>query len=157
MAERTEVSTEIAAPPEKVWGLVADLTQMGRWSPENEGAEWLGGATGPAVGVRFKGANRHQSKSWSTMGTITESTPGSAFAFQVKVGPFKVAQWRYDFTPTATGCTVTESTIDQRTGLSKFLGKMATGIDDRGTHNRDTMEKTLAALKAAAESSPAPR
>lgn len=158
MTERTEVSTEIAAPPDKVWGLVADLTQMGRWSPENEGAEWLGGATGPAVGVRFKGANRHGKKSWSTQGTIVESTPGSAFAFHVKAGPFKVAQWRYKFTPTASGCVVTETVIDERTSLSKLLGKLATGVDDRETHNRATMEQTLAALKAEAESPPpAPR
>jgi uncharacterized protein YndB with AHSA1/START domain len=152
MAERTEVSTDIAAPTDQVWGLVSDLTQMGRWSPENEGVEWLAGATGPVVGAKFKGSNRHGAKSWSTQGTITEATPSKALAFRITAGPFKVAEWRYEFEAVDGGCRVTESTIDQRSGLAKFLGKLATGIDDRATHNRATMAQTLAALKAAAES-----
>ena len=151
MAERVQVATEIAAPPETVWGLVADLSQMGMWSPESEGVEWLKGATGPAVGVTFKGSNRHGSKAWTTHGRITEATPGKALAFLVNVGPFKVAEWRYELEPTPVGCHVVESTVDQRGAVAKFLGKLATGIDDRDVHNRSTMEQTLERLKAAAE------
>jgi len=152
MAERVEVTTEIAVKPETVWPLVADLTQMGRWSPENEGVEWLKGASGPAVGVTFKGANRHGSKTWTTHGRIIEATPNKAIAFLVNVGPFKVAEWRYELAASPTGCLVTESTVDRRGAVAKFLGRHATGIDDRATHNRATMEQTLARLKAAAES-----
>jgi uncharacterized protein YndB with AHSA1/START domain len=151
MAERVEVTTEIAAPPETVWGLVADLTQMGRWSPENEGVEWLKGASGPAVGVTFKGSNRHGSKTWTTHGRITEATPNKAFAFLVNAGPFKVAEWRYVLEPMPTGCRVTESTVDQRGAVIRFLAKLGTGIEDRESHNRETMAQTLARLKAAAE------
>ncbi len=142
MAERVQVTTEIAAPPATVWGLVADLSQMGRWSPESEGVEWLKGARGPAVGVTFKGSNRHGSKSWTTHGRITEATPGKSFAFLVNVGPFKVAEWRYELEATPDGCRVVESTVDQRGATVKFLGRLATGVDDRGTHNRATMEQT---------------
>lgn len=151
MAERVQVSTEIAAPPERVWELVADLSQMGRWSPENEGVEWLKGATGPAVGVTFKGSNRHGSRAWSTHGRITEATPSRALAFLINVGPFRVAEWRYELEPTPAGCRVVESTVDQRGAVGRFLGKLATGIDDRDVHNRATMEQTLELLKAAAE------
>ena len=41
MAEQVSVTTEIAAPVEQVWAMVSDLTRMGEWSPENEGATWL--------------------------------------------------------------------------------------------------------------------
>jgi len=48
-----EIETYIAAPPIWVWELVTDLQQMGYWSPEYQGGEWLDGATGPVVGARF--------------------------------------------------------------------------------------------------------
>jgi uncharacterized protein YndB with AHSA1/START domain len=156
MTERLEVTTEIAARPEAVWHLVADLTQMGKWSPENEGVEWLKGASGPAVGVTFKGANRHGSKTWTTHGRIIEATPNKAIAFLVNVGPFKIAEWRYELAATSAGCRVTESTVDRRGAMARYLGRVATGIDDRSSHNRSTMEQTLARLKTAAESTPAP-
>ena len=47
------VRTEIAAPAERVYDLVADLPGMGRWSPECERVEWTGGHTGPAAGATF--------------------------------------------------------------------------------------------------------
>ena len=53
-----EVSIEIAAPPERVYELVADITRMGDWSPECYHCEWTKGATGPAVGARFKAKNK---------------------------------------------------------------------------------------------------
>ncbi|HAS09465.1 MAG TPA: SRPBCC family protein, partial [Acidimicrobiaceae bacterium] len=49
------VSREIAAPPQRVWELISDITRMGEWSPETTGGKWLKGATGPAVGARFRG------------------------------------------------------------------------------------------------------
>jgi uncharacterized protein YndB with AHSA1/START domain len=151
MADRVQVATEIAAPPETVWGLVSDLTQMGKWSPENEGVEWMKGAAGPAVGVTFKGTNRHGSKTWTTHGRIIEATPNRSFAFLVNVGPFKVAEWRYELVPTPTGCRVTESTVDHRGAVARYVGKLATGIGDRDAHNRATMEQTLERLRVAAE------
>ena len=32
----------MSAPPERVWGLISDVTQIGRFSPETFEAEWLG-------------------------------------------------------------------------------------------------------------------
>ncbi len=43
------------APAIEVWTLVADVRNTGRFSPETFDAEWLDGATGPAVGARFRG------------------------------------------------------------------------------------------------------
>ena len=62
MAEEASVSEEIVAPAERVWAMVSDVTQMGKWSPENEGATWLRGATGPQSGAQFQGVNRNGKK-----------------------------------------------------------------------------------------------
>ena len=50
-----EASVALVADAVRVWSLVSDVTRMGAWSPELEAAAWLDGATGPAVGARFKG------------------------------------------------------------------------------------------------------
>ncbi len=49
------VTVHIAAPPTAVWDLVSDVTKIGRYSPETFEAEWVDGATGPAVGTKFRG------------------------------------------------------------------------------------------------------
>jgi Polyketide cyclase / dehydrase and lipid transport len=48
----------VAAPPELVWDLVADVTRVGQWSPECAGAAWLEEPVRPAPGARFTGHNR---------------------------------------------------------------------------------------------------
>ena len=53
-----EVSIEIAASPEAVYALVSDITRMGEWSPECRECTWANGATGPAVGARFRRRTR---------------------------------------------------------------------------------------------------
>ena len=151
MTEQVSVTTEIMAPAEHVWAMVADVTRMGEWSPENVGATWLRGATGPKPGASFRGRNRHGKKTWTSVGTIVDAEPGSLLTFRVAVPGFKVAEWRYAFETTATGCRVTETWIDQRGRIVKTLGKQVSGVGDRAAHNRITMERTLARLKSAAE------
>ena len=41
-----EVTRQIAATPEKVWSLVADVTRMDQWSPVIARCEWLGDCVG---------------------------------------------------------------------------------------------------------------
>ncbi len=146
---------EIAAPADEVWAMVSDVTRMGEWSPENVGGEWRGGATGPAVGAKFKGKNQSGWRRWSTTAEVVECEPGRGFAFDVtSVGGLKVARWGYRFEPTASGCTVEERWEDHRAGVMKQLGKLATGVTDRGEHNREGMAATLDRLAEAAESAP---
>ena len=151
MPEHVSVTAEIGAPPEEVYAMVADLTRMGEWSPENTGATWLGGATAAAPGARFKAKNAAGRKEWSTIGTIVEATPGRVLSFRVTAVGSKVALWTYRFEPTDAGCTVTESWDDERNAFVKFMGKPVSGVADRATHNRAGMEETLRNLKAAAE------
>jgi uncharacterized protein YndB with AHSA1/START domain len=151
MAEPVLVTTDISAPAERVWTMVADLPRMKEWSPENDGAVWRNGATGAAPGASFTGNNRRGTRSWSTVGTIVECEPGRTLSFRVTVTGMKVSRWSYRFEPTDTGCRVTETWTDERGALIKGLGRLVTGVADRATHNRVGMEETLANLKAAAE------
>jgi hypothetical protein len=136
--------------------MVADITRMGEWSPEAVGAVWLRGATGSAPGATFRGTNRHGKKKWQTLGTIVDADPGRLISFRITVAGFKVAEWRYAFESTPDGCRVTETWIDQRNRMAKTLGGPISGVTERASHNRGTMETTLERLKAAAESAPAP-
>ena len=81
-------SIDIAAPCDKVWGMVSDVTRMGQWSPETVSGEWLDGAGGPAVGARFRGRNKRRGP-WTTTSRVTSATPGTdvkLFATALGVG-----------------------------------------------------------------------
>lgn len=151
MTEQVSVSKDIAAPAAQVWAMVSDVTRMGEWSPENESCEWIGGATGPRAGAKFRGTNRNGKRTWKTVSRIVDSEPGKRFSFRVGVMGLKIAEWRYEFEPTATGCRVTETWVDERGALAQRLGKPVSGVADRATHNRSGMETTLERLGAAAE------
>ncbi len=150
------MSQEIAAPAGRVWTMVSDLTRMGEWSPENEGARWLGGASGPSVGAQFRGVNRNGKKRWNTTGRVVDVEPGRRFAFRISAVGLPVAEWGYEFEDTAGGCRVTETWTDRRGHIVKSLAKPVSGVADRAGHNRRTMEVTLRRLKEAAEGRPPP-
>src|SRR5680860_1690351 len=79
------VTVHMDAPPERVWELVSDVTQIGRYSPETFEAEWLDEATGPAVDARFRGHVKRNGKGptyWTTC-TVLASEIGREFAFGV--------------------------------------------------------------------------
>jgi uncharacterized protein YndB with AHSA1/START domain len=151
MTGPVSVTTEIRAPVDQVWAMVADLTRMKEWSPENDGVIWRNGATEAALGASFTGRNRRGHRSWSTAGTIVELERDRALAFRVTAVGMQVARWSYRFESTDTGCRVTETFTDERGAVINILGRLTTGVADRTTHNRAGMEQTLANLKAAAE------
>lgn len=145
------VSADIDADAATVWRLVSDLPRMGSWSPENTGGRWLGGATGPAVGAKFRGNNRKGLRRWSTTCTVTDATEGKRFAFDVAFGPVAISTWEYDLETTGGGTRITESWTDRRPTWMKVTSAPLMGVPDRAAHNRAGMEQTLAGLKAAAE------
>src|SRR5262245_6368123 len=100
-----EAEVHIEASPEAVYAVVTDVTRMGEWSPETTKCEWLDGATGPAVGARFKGTNKRGFVTWSTKPTVVAAEAGREFAFDVG-GDTK---WTYRFEPDGTGTKLTES------------------------------------------------
>ena len=143
-------TVQVAAPAERVWALVSDLPQMGAHSPENAGGRWLG-SPGPVVGARFKGANRRGLRRWSTLATVTRCEPGRVFAFRVGALGLPVAEWSYEIEPSADGCQVTESWQDRRGALLRRTAGILTGVGDRGSFTAQSIERTLASVKAHAE------
>ena len=67
------VTIHMSAPPEQVWDLVSDVTRIGSYSPETFEAEWIDGATGPAVGAKFRGTNENGKKQWKTSAAGVET------------------------------------------------------------------------------------
>ena len=145
-----EVSIDVGAPPERLWALVTDVTQMGRWSPECWKCTWLDGATGPAVGARFKGHNRRGVIRWSTVSTVVIADAPDHFAFEVDNSGMR---WGYRFERVRDGTRVTEYRQEVRPKpwwvqvayASRVLGRDPDAIVRRG------MAETLARLKAGAQ------
>lgn len=142
------VSANIAAPAETLYDLVSDVTRMGEWSPENVGGRWLGGATAPVVGARFRGSNRRGWRRWSTTCTVVEAEPGRTFAFEVSVAGIPASRWTYEFRPDGDTTLVTETWADRRPRWFALLARVTMGIDDIRAHNQENSRATLANLAA---------
>lgn len=146
------VTVRMAAPAEAIWELVSDITNTGRFSPETFAAEWLGGATSPAVGVKFRGhVNRNGwgLKYW-TVCRIIASEPGREFAFTV-LGPggIEINTWTYRFEPVEGGTDVTES-FQLHPSPPVRLYWLLAGRARRKT-NIEGMRQTLERIKAVVE------
>ena len=138
------------APAMDIWSLVADVRNTGRFSPEVFESEWLDGATGPAVGVRFRGhvkRNEIGPVYWSTC-RVTACDPGREFGFAVVVGDRAVNNWHYALAPNGDGTDVTESFRTIESPLLRpieFLGYL------RKRRNLRDMRTTLERIKVAME------
>jgi len=150
VAPPVSVVREIDSPADTVWAMVSDLARMGEWSPENQGGQWVNGATGPALGARFKGRNANGKKSWGTTVEVVEYDAPRMIAFALMVGRSRWCDWVYTVEATATGARVTHSWIDYRSRVASWVGGLVSGVNDRATHNRRNMELTLDALAVAA-------
>jgi hypothetical protein len=146
-------AVRVSASPEVLYRLVSDVTRMGEWSPENVGGRWLGGASEPSVGARFRGSNRRGWRRWSTTCTVVAADPGHTFAFEVSVARIPASRWTYQFTPDGDATIVTETWTDRRPRWFAVLAGATMGIDDIGAHNQQNIETTLANLAAVAERS----
>lgn len=142
---------EIDARPELVFATLSNLAEMGRLSPENTGGEWLGSASGPALGARFKGTNARDSDTWSTTARISTFEPPSTFVFDVTFGPFRVSKWEYSVEPTPNGCRVIESWTERRNVFVRRSDKKSEF--NRAEYTKTSIRITLERLKEVCESS----
>jgi uncharacterized protein YndB with AHSA1/START domain len=145
------VTVHMVASPEQVWDLVSDVTKIGRYSPETFEAEWLEGATGPAVGAKFRGHVKRNEKGptyWTTC-TVMASEPGREFAFGVGTGEKPLNVWRYQLEPSGDGTDVTESfQLAQTVPLRLYWAVLGWA---RGKTNRRGMQTTLERMKSEVE------
>ena len=147
------VTVHMAAPPERVWDLVSDVTKIGRYSPETFEAEWLDGATGPAVGARFRGHVKRNGRgpTYWTEATVTSCEPNRDFGFGVGAPGKALNTWRYRLEPAGDGTDVTESfELTPKLGLRIYWALLGWS---RGKTNRDGMRTTLERMKAEVEAS----
>lgn len=154
----------IAAPPELVWDLIADVTQVGKWSPECTGAAWLGEPGRPLAGARFTGHNRLPGGfEYEVTCVITEADRPSAFAWMVlddSEDPTRPSSlWRYRIDPLPDGGSRVRQRFTHGPGFS-FLRELAETRPRRAARIiaarldglRANMTATLRAMKVAAES-----
>ena len=95
-----EVETLIEASAEVVWSLVTDIDLPARFSSEFQGADWLDGADGPALGARFAGRNRHRvAGDWEMTCTVGWFEPERSFGWVVGDVDAPGASWRFDLEP----------------------------------------------------------
>jgi uncharacterized protein YndB with AHSA1/START domain len=142
----------MAAPAERVWNLLSDVTRIGEFSPETFEAQWLDGATGPKKGARFRGHVKRNGRGpiyWTTC-TVIASEPGREFAFGVGATGKPLNTWRYQLEPVGDGTDVTESfELTRILALRLYWALLGWA---RGRTNLSGMRTTLERMKAVAES-----
>jgi hypothetical protein len=142
----------MAAPADVVWEVVSDVTRIGEFSPETFEAEWVDGATGPALGARFRGHVKRNGvgPTYWTPCKVTSCEPGRDFGFAVYGAGRALNNWRYVLDPTPDGGTyVTESYELAPAGLLKVYWKLLGRF--RGKTNERGMRQTLERIKVVAE------
>ena len=151
-------SIHIAVDPDTLYDAVSDVRQMGRWSPENKGAEVRGGFQEAYVGMTFVGTNKRGPVRWQTRCTVTAADRGQLFAFDVDrygvaplLFPVQVASWEYAFASDGDGTLVTETWYDGRRWWPdvavRVFDPVATRHRSFADFQRGNIARTLARLK----------
>jgi uncharacterized protein YndB with AHSA1/START domain len=157
-----EVSLTVAAPPERVWSLVSDVTRVGEWGGECVAAHWeqeqWEQSAGPEVGARFRGTQLRGDRTWETTSVVTEAEPGVSFGWAVEDPANAAATWRYELGPDGSGGTVLRYRAVMGPGPSGLTAVIAKKpeleerfIAERLKEHERNMMATLEAIKRVAE------
>jgi hypothetical protein len=148
------VERYIEASPELLYDIVSDVTRTPELSPEVVKCTWVKGATGPAVGARFRAINSAgRGPDWPNWPVVVTADRGREFAFS-RTEPFAgTLEWRYRFIPEGSGTRVVESyTVTKPvTIVGWFLIGTLSGLKDRSGDLRAGMTATLDRLATVAE------
>jgi Polyketide cyclase / dehydrase and lipid transport len=140
-------SVIIAADVHTLYGMIADVTRMGEWSPECKACVWDDGA-GPTVGSEFTGYNESDGREWERRCKVVAADPGSEFAWVVGDS----TRWGYVFTPSDGGTEVTESWgithVEDASRLAELTDEQLKALLERTAAG---IAATLASLKSSAE------
>lgn len=145
-----EATTEIDAPPARVWALVSDLRNMPRWSPQCAKTFVRGGET--KVGAKTVNVNRRGLLVWPTQGQVVDLVPERRVAFRIKEN---WTVWSFDLEPTAAGGTRLTQRREAPRGISdlsvKLTKRVLGGVEDFTAELQRGMQQTLTRIKADAE------
>jgi uncharacterized protein YndB with AHSA1/START domain len=99
-----QLDVRIAAPPESIWPLVADIALPSRFSTELQDTRWCEGFSEPAEGARFFGRNEHPiAGKWQTTCTLISYDPPREFSWAVEDVDNPAATWRFELEPDGDG------------------------------------------------------
>jgi len=146
---RGEAAVHVDASPETVYAVVSDVTRMGEWSPETVRCEWVDGASGPAVGAKFKGSNKRGIARWSTTPTVVVADTGREFAFVVD----DTTKWSFRCEADGGGTRLTES-FEMLAPVPRryvFAERYIMRIKDRKADLERGMGETIQRIKVAVE------
>jgi uncharacterized protein YndB with AHSA1/START domain len=145
-----EASIDIAAPPARVWGLLSDLRNMPRWSPQCRKTFVRGGPIGQ--GSKLVNINRRGLLVWPTQSMVTEFVPEQKLAFRIKEN---WTVWSFTLEPTTDGGTRVVQRREAPKGISDVSVRLTKtvlgGLDEFTTELQQGMNQTLARIKADAE------
>ena len=148
---RESVTVHMNASADRIWDLVSDVTRIGRYSPETFEAEWVDGATGPAVGAKFRGHVKRNGIGpvyWTTC-CVQVAEPGREFTFGVGSCANPLSTWGYRMVPADEGTDVTEFfELTPKALLRLYWALLGWS---RGRTNRNGMRTTLERIKAEVE------
>lgn len=126
---------------------------MPELSREIKRCTWVGGATGPAVGARFRAVNTlGGSKIWPNWPVVVTADPGREFAISRTEPLFGTLVWSFRLVPEGATTRVVETYTVTRP-LTKIAYRLLRAMDseDRATVMRRGMVTTLDRLAAVAE------
>jgi uncharacterized protein YndB with AHSA1/START domain len=147
-----ESRVEIAAPPERVWSIVSDVTRTPDWSPVCHRVEWLPPSNGAEVGARFRGHNKLRMFRWSRECVIDEAEPARAFAFHTEIDGTTSTTWRYTLAPADGGGTrLTETYRAVSVPRWVWLLRKAGGAKQSDKDTRRNISTSLERIKELAE------
>ena len=161
----TTAEEVVAARPELVWDLIADVTRIGEWSPECIRAAWLEEPGQPRPGARFTGHNRlPNGYEWEVTCVVTEANRPRSFAWVVLDDSDDPARpsssWQYQIEPLPGGSSRVRQRFSHGPGFSYLREATATApalaaqlIAARLNRLRCNMIATLRAMGTIAESS----
>lgn len=140
----------VGAPPERVWELLTDFSQMAQWSPELVRMLPLKRG-GLRVGQWYLGINRRKAVIWPTRSVVAAVETGRRLVWDTRSSG---AQWIWELEPVAGGTRV----VHRRpvptgvTLLSRIFAPAALGGSvEHADELEQGMARTVAGLKAVAE------
>ncbi len=166
---RIDAEILVAAPPDVVWDLLADITNTGNWSPECVHTAWLDGHDDARPGARFSGRNRVSGVfEWTVTCVITQADRPRTLEWVViddedatQTVDHPSSRWRYELDLAQRGATLVRHCFVHGPGDSglrwmvrRHPERSAQIIDDRRQTLQANMRQTLAAMKTAAEGQP---
>ncbi|MBV9315621.1 MAG: SRPBCC family protein [Pseudonocardia sp.] len=153
-----EVSTLVAAPPERLWPLVTDIELIASLSTELRRVRWLDKGERPEVGRRFEGTNLHPAHGeWTSTSQVIECTEPQLFSWAVGAVDDPAATWGFELTPTEGGTRLRQfARIGPGwSGLNEVIARMPDMeeriVESRLGEFRAGMERNLAVLRELAE------